>query len=174
MLRYLLIVYTVGIALVRTQEESSPSVLIIENDQTVKEGESLSLTCLVSNPIAGGMFVWTYRRDTAGETSLYDTDTSDPTITVTLGSDTSSTLMLTHLSSDGSGLISCHYTYILGSESITVNASKSLCVASKPELAPLCLEGSIGGTEETVSLICNAEYQCPEDITLRWFDVDVG
>ena len=167
-----LLACTIEIPLVRTQDESSPSVLIIETDQTVKEGESLSFTCLVSNHVAGGMFMWTHRHDAKEETSLYDTDTSDPRITVTMGSDTLSHLMVTHLSSDDSGLISCRYSYTLDGNSILVNANRSVCVASQPELPPFCLEES--GGSETVSLICNAEIQCPEDITLRWFDVDVG
>ena len=173
MLQYLLIIVcATEISLVKTQEESSPSVLIIENDQTVKEGESLSLTCIVSNPVAGGTFVWTHRLDAAGATSLYTTDTSDPRITVTVVSETSSTLMVTELSSDDTGLISCHYSYILHGESILISANRSVCVATQPVLPPFCFEGSSG--TETVSLICSAENQCPEDTILRWFDTTAG
>ena len=160
--------------------EDSPSVVMSsENNQTVREGESLTFYCNVTNPVSVGFFKWVHYRNATGNKSIYYPDqagTSDPRITVNLTLvkevTSSSSLFIRNSSSVDSGLISCHYWYnpVPGNGTETRHVNRSLCVASQPQSPPLCLESN---TIER-KLFCTASVvgMCPADIKLRWFDVD--
>ncbi len=161
------IIYFINFLITRVGTTQQPTLTLSDTGRVFREADSLTYFCMIDKPAPDGRFSWTHLRNASGITAEYNITTHQmiPRITVLEGALSSrskySNLVISDTTPYDSGIISCLYTY----RNYTLFVDRPACIASLPNL-PKC-----SATSNWKRVFCNVNVKCPEDVTLKWFNV---